>query len=393
MKIAYISADPGVPVFGRKGCSIHVQEIVRAMLKLGHEVHLFATRLGDETRIEAATLHVHDLGPLPKGDAAAREQAALSMNETLRQALAAEAAMGGFDLYYERQSLWSCAALEFACEHEVPAVLEVNAPLIEEQAQHRTLIDRSSAEEIERRAFKAATVITAVSSELAHWLETKSTANGKVHVIPNAVDPDRFRASEPARRKQPAEFVIGFVGTLKAWHGLATLIESFAMLAKKSAQARLLIVGDGPEREALTREIATRQLSNRVEFTGAVAPEAIPGLLGSMDVAVAPYPPLANFYFSPLKLYEYMAAGVAIVASRIGQIEEVIEHDKTGILVPSGDAVALANALRSLQLDPSTRTRLGANARVAIQNNTWDALLKQVFTLAGVNSNAAAMRT
>ena len=71
MKIAYISADPGVPVFGRKGCSIHVQEIVRAMLKLGHEVHLFAMRLGDETRIEAARLHVHDLGPLPKGDAAA----------------------------------------------------------------------------------------------------------------------------------------------------------------------------------------------------------------------------------------------------------------------------------------------------------------------------------
>jgi glycosyltransferase involved in cell wall biosynthesis len=369
-----------------------VQEMIRAMVKLGHEVHLFATRLGDEARIEAATLHVHDLGPLPKGDAATREQAALAMNETLREAVSEETARGGFDLVYERQSLWSCAALEFARARGVPAVLEVNAPLIEEQTQHRTLVDRNSAEEIETRAFTAAAVITAVSSELARWLEAKAGARGKVHVMPNAVDPARFGASEPALPKPANEFVIGFVGTLKAWHGLTTLIESFAILTKESAQARLLIVGDGPEREALMREVARRHLSSRVQFTGAVAPDAIPGLLRSMDVAVAPYPPLANFYFSPLKLYEYMAAGLAVVASRIGQIEEVIEHDKTGILVPAGDAGALAHALRALELNPVTRTYLGAAARAAAQTKTWDALLNQVFTLSGVNSTVATIR-
>jgi glycosyltransferase involved in cell wall biosynthesis len=253
MKIAYISADPGVPVFGRKGCSVHVQEMIRAMVKLGHEVHLFATRLGDEARIEAATLHVHDLGPLPKGDAATREQAALAMNETLREAVSEETARGGFDLVYERQSLWSCAALEFARARGVPAVLEVNAPLIEEQTQHRTLVDRNSAEEIETRAFTAAAVITAVSSELARWLEAKAGARGKVHVMPNAVDPARFGASEPALPKPANEFVIGFVGTLKAWHGLTTLIESFAILTcAKSRDATCPAASNSRERSRRT---------------------------------------------------------------------------------------------------------------------------------------------
>jgi glycosyltransferase involved in cell wall biosynthesis len=168
------------------------------------------------------------------------------------------------------------------------------------------------------------------------------------------------------------------------------LIECFSRLAQQSAAARLLIVGDGPGREHLEREFGARNLLPRIHFTGSVSPEAVPGYLASMDVAVAPYAPQANFYSSPLKIYEYMAAGLPIIASRIGQIEEVIQHEVTGLLVPPGDFAAFARALTDLQLNPEMRQSLGAAARAAVQEHTWDHILDHVLSLVGIEAAAEA---
>src|SRR5262249_52500974 len=157
-------------------------------------------------------------------------------------------------------------------------------------------------------------------------------------------------------------FTVGFVGTLKAWHGLSILVNAFDALHKQHFATRLLIVGDGPEREKLASDLAQRGLVKAAEFTGAVAPGEIPGLLASMDVAFAPYPPLANFYFSPLKVYEYMAAGLPVVASRLGQLQSLIEPEVDGLLVPPGDSAALAAALERLLKDSALRARLGRSA-------------------------------
>jgi glycosyltransferase involved in cell wall biosynthesis len=129
--------------------------------------------------------------------------------------------------------------------------------------------------------------------------------------------------------------------------------------------------------------LAERGLRESAVFTGAVAPQMVPGLLASMDVAVAPYPPVANFYFSPLKVYEYMAAGLPIAASRVGQLAELLRHEETGLLCPPGDSPALASALERLRGDDDLRKRLGTAARAtAFRKHTWAAVAQRIISLA-----------
>ncbi|MHC0063001.1 glycosyltransferase family 4 protein [Nostoc sp. UIC 10890] len=377
MRIAYICADPGIPVFGQKGCSIHVQEVIRALQKQGSQVTLFATRIGGELPADLANVVVHQLPAIPKLERAAREQVALAINPDLRLNLAR---FGPFDFIYERYSLWSYSAMEYAQAMGIPGLLEVNSPLITEQAQHRGLIDRESAEEVANRVFSAATALIAVSDAVKTYL-MNYVDSSKIHVIPNGVNPHRFSTLRPAT--QPETFTVGFVGTLKPWHGLPILTEAFSLLHQRVPNAKLLIVGDGPERENLQMELAARGLDAHAQFTGAVNPDEVPQLLAAMDVAVAPYAAQSDFYFSPLKVYEYMAAGLPVVVSQIGQLADLIDPEVNGILCPPGDAIALAEALEKLWRSPPFRHTLGQAARqTVIANHTWDAIAQKILCIA-----------
>jgi len=381
MHIAYVCADSGVPVFGHKGASVHLQEVIRALVRHGSRVDLFATRIGGEVPSGLEDVPVHLLPPIPRGDLAIREQAALAANEGLQAALERE---GGFDLVYERYSLWSFAGMTYALAARVPGLLEANAPLIQEQIEHRGLADRASAERVAERAFSAATALLAVSEDVAVYLESHPAAQGRVHIVPNGVDPHRFRPGlPPALPGSPDTFTVGFVGSLKPWHGLDTLVEGFAMLHRRYPAARLLVVGDGPERERLLAYLTDRRLSEATYLAGAVAPDEVPQWLASMDVAIAPYADTTHCYFSPLKVFEYMATTVPTIASQVGQPASLIEDGVNGILVPPGDATALATALERLRNDPDLRARLGRAGRATvIRDHTWDVVVGRIFELA-----------
>ncbi len=383
MRIAYICADPGVPVFGQKGSSVHVQEVICAMVRRGAHVELFATSIDGEVPVGLESVCVHPLPPIPKAERAAREQAALAANSELYATLERE---GPFDLVYERYSLWSFAGLEYAKDRGLPGLLEVNAPLIEEQAEHRGLVDHASAERVAKLVFGTATALIAVSEEIVAYLGGYPTAGGRVHVVPNGVNPDRFPVGlKPSRPGRPGTFTVGFVGTLKPWHGLPILVEAFAMLHQRDPNTRLLIVGDGTERASLLESLSARQLLEAVYFTGAVVPSEVPGLLASMDVAVAPYPMLSHYYFSPLKVYEYMAAGLPVVASQIGQLENLIQDGLNGLLCPPGDPIALASALDRLRCEPKLRIHLGQAAReTVLRYHTWDIIVQRILHLASL---------
>lgn len=389
MRIAYVCADPGVPVFGRKGCSVHVQEIVRALTRRGACVELFAARTGGSPPADLRGLSVHQLPVPARGDRATRERAAVAANSKLRAALER---LGPFDLVYERYSLWSTAGMEHARAMGVVGVLEVNAPLIDEQTRYRGLVDRIGAENATEQSFSAATVLIVVSQAITQYVQRYRGRADGVHVVPNGVDPARFRPRLPPSLPAPnGVFTVGFLGSLKPWHGLTTLAEAFAQVHLQARDTRLLVVGDGPERDQLIAQLSARDLLDATHFTGAVDSGEVPGFLASMDIGVAPYSGRPDFYFSPMKLYEYMAAGLPVVASDIGQTAEVIEHEGDGLLCRPDDPVACAASLLRLLADPSLCVRLGAAARQKVlQHHSWDAIAGRILDLAGVRSLSEA---
>lgn len=382
MRAAYVCADPGVPVFGRKGCSVHVQEMLRALRRAGVDVELFAMRTGEPAPAELADLRLHVL-PAPRNDSpGARELALVAANDALRAALAAH---GPFDFVYERHALFANGAMAHAQDAGIPGLLEINAPLVEEQQRHRVLTHVQLAETARAEAFWAASTLLPVSEELAAWLRRHPSATTAIEVTPNGVDAARFAAARPATQR----FTLGFVGGLRPWHGLADLAAIFAAVRAERAGAQLLVVGEGPGRAGLEADLAALGVLDGVTFSGAVAPDAVPGWLSAIDVALAPYPADASFYFSPLKLFEYMAAGRAIVASAIGQIASVVRHGETGWLHAPGDVAGAARAALALASDEALRAQLGAAAqRWVAAHRSWDAIAARVVALAAAGRPA-----
>ncbi|MEL7976462.1 glycosyltransferase family 4 protein [Isoptericola sp. F-RaC21] len=418
MRVAYVSSDPGVPVFGRKGSSVHVQAVLRELVRGGAEVHVVTTRPGGDTPADLADVVVHEVAVAPTGSTAEREVALREADAQVDGVLAGIAAGGGLDLLYERYSLWGTAATAWASDAGVPSVLEVNAPLVVEQRTHRELVDEAGAERCARAAIGAATAVVAVSGPVAAWAADRAGGHPeKVHVLSNGVDTGRivpaadrcggrrdltdssrgrvhgrqgalhFGRDTSARRVRqvaPA-FTVLFVGTLKPWHGLDVLVDAFAGLRARVPGARLLLVGDGPGRGDVLALAHERGVEGAVRATGAVRPADVVRHLHDADVAVAPYPPLDDFYFSPLKVYEYLAAGLPVVASAVGELPDTLEHGDAGVLVPPGDADALADALVALAHDADRRATLGARAReVAVERHDWSVVVRRALGFAGV---------
>lgn len=370
MRIAYVTVDPGIPVFGTKGASVHIQEVVRELIRRGHDVTVHTTRAGDDIPDDLAGLEMIETR-IDADDPGARERA----QQEVSARIAARIIAGGVDLVYERYSLFSTALAEVAEATGAAGILEVNAPLIEEQRTHRVLVDEEAAAKALAHQVAAATATVAVSDPARDWVRER-TGSESVHTVPNGVSITRI----VPRPEDIGDPVVTFVGTLKPWHGVADLLAA-AALAKRPWKLR--IIGDGPERAALEEQAAG--LGIEVDFRGAVAPADMPGQLAGSAIGVAPYPDLGGEqqqYFSPLKVYEYLAAGLPVVASAVGQLPQIL--GELGTLVSPSDPAALAAAIDTLAADPVLRGKLGWRGRMqAEEKHSWAGAVDRILGLAG----------
>lgn len=382
MHIAYVCADPGVPVFGAKGCSLHVQSVLRVLLGRGHRVTLLCANQGGDPPPDLGAVAIVPLPRLATRNPATLPAAVQHLAEACREALSRCADL---DLIYERHALWSFSAIEAGATCGIPTCLEVNAPLLQEQQQYRTLHHPHLAEELVKRVYQAASTIIAVSSQVAATIRRQCPQVNRLHVVHNGVDVQRFQSR--SERHPDQGLSIGFCGSLRPWHGVVDLIDAFAHHSRRQPASRLTIIGDGPEREAIESRIAHHGLQAHVHLSGQVAPDEIPDWLSRLDVGVAPYPALQEMYFSPLKLFEYLAAGLCPVAPRLGDIPDLIEDHRTGLLYDAGDLDQLTAVFDHLSLFPDLHRRIGGLGRaLAQERHSWDAVVDRVFDLVDLSA-------
>ena len=374
-----------------------MREFVTNLQEFGYDISVVAKN-GARSEIPAGSIFYHDLpaaaeiqGQNSNGHTDNEAKLAVELgrfgnNKGLETFLLDLHAHSNFEIVYERYSLFSIAGLKFARSQGLPFVLEVNAPLIDEASKYRRLVLKDLARSLEKNLFTGADHIIAVSHEVARYISTIAP-EARVSTVPNGVTPERFinikkekTAGSLISEFDKSDFIICFVGSLKPWHGVDILIDSFAALPEDGRRNMLLIVGGkNKEKSELRRICRERGLKGRVVFTGAVEHDDVPALLDWADVLVAPYPELSGFYFSALKIFEYMAAGKPIVASAIGQIEDILTHEYNALLTPPGDVSALRETLLRLRNDPQLRKTLGANARKeAIEKHTWKHRMKTI---------------
>lgn len=382
MRLLYLSADPGVPILGHKGASVHVRALLEAFSDEGMEVVVVSPRVAFEgERLEAPATLVAIDPVLPKahsGEASLREAVQRQAGQIVE--LASDLAV---DAVYERFSLFSYGGVAAASGLGVPHALEVNAPLRAEAARFRTLPHPALAEAIEREVFSRSDRIFAVSSTLAKLLLAAGVVADKLEVAPNGIDADAFGALRPVR---DGSFTVGFAGSLKPWHGIEVLLEGFGLSLAREPRLRLEVVGSGPLAELVAD---SRLPPERLVYHGQLTHGETIGVLAGWDVGAALFAPLEDFYFSPLKVGEYMAAGACPVVSDLPPLRDLLGHGERGVLVEAGDVAAFAHALVELARDRERTGELGRRARAyALSTLDWTQNARRALEALGAFAGA-----
>lgn len=349
----------------RDGQSVHVEELVRALRAAGHEVLAVGPSFYEASSFGGESNAVARLRRLLPG--AVGELAELAYNAPAFRRLRQACQQFKPDLIYERYSLYFLAGHWLARQTGLPFYLEVNSPLAEERSRFGTLRLQRVAHALEGRVWRSATRVLPVTSVLADMVAAKGVERGRLRVVPNGVVLDRF-AGEP-RPVDANPVMLGFVGFVREWHGMDALIRHMAAETLPLPLA-LTIVGDGPARADLEALAATLGIAGRVRFTGVIGHKDVPAAVAGFDIALQPR---VTAYPSPLKIFDYMAAGRAIVAPDQPNIREILRNNETALLFDPADPDALWRAVRRLATDAALRQRLGAAARAELirRDYTW----------------------
>ena len=357
------------------GMNVHIRAIVDALEREGHDVLLVGPSMFNGPSRVSITQAIGAIRHrLP-----AWLTECLEMLHNVKDYIKLKRAIRAFkpDFIYERYNLFLVAGAWVRRLTGIPLLLEINAPLAEERQAHGKLSLIGMANLVERFTWNAADMTLPVSEALASHLHKRGVAREKVAVRHNGVDQSVFEP-DVLRRKglqvrrdlglRDTAIVFGFVGFVRPWHGLDQVLTAFAEL--DMANLHLLIVGDGPARADLEVRARRLGLASQLTFTGMVEHEDVPAYLGAFDVALQPE---VTPYASPLKLFEYMAAGCAIIAPTRDNILEIVRDKESALLIEPGSSVALKDAIAQLATDEPLRKALGRGARRAItdQGFTW----------------------
>jgi len=335
-RVLILSAAPGVPLYGPSGSSAHLRGVARAFRTMGWDAHLAVPRLADHRgavhdplQIPVTTWAPRRWGWMPR-----RFRERGERRDGARLMSRAVADFGLPDLLYERHSLFCDAGARLARRNCVPRIVELNAPQATERARWETLRDPPFAHRMERVVLQSADRVVAVSAHLAAWaIEEAGCQRDRVRHVPNGTVGGRAGDREGTRTRLGLEgLVVGFLGSLKPWHG----VERIPAILDALPEATALVIGAGP---------VPIPAHPRILFAGRAEPAEVPDLVSAMDVGIAPYPVGTGPWFCPLKLLEYRAQGIPAVATDLGDCATLL-RDGAGEVLSTDDPLAWAAAIR-----------------------------------------------
>jgi glycosyltransferase involved in cell wall biosynthesis len=385
LKILYVAS--GIPVPGTLGGSTHTLEVARGLARRGHTLHVVAcSREGwggpaalarpVTTRCDGFYLHQIDI---PKAISLLGAPLISRLAHTVRP-----------DLVMERYYNFAGAGLLATRRLGIPSILEVNALIVDPPAILKRRLDDLLGGPMRRWALAQCRWADRIVTPL-HTTVPPEIPRAKIVELPWGANVERFQprgwgmgdggwARNPSHPPSPIPHppTVVFLGSFRAWHGVLDFVRAGALLLAMGQDCRFLLIGDGPERAAAKRLAAA--WPGRFEFTGAVAYGAVPDLLAGASIGVAPFttaphPALraAGFFWSPLKVYEYMAAGLPVVTANIHPLNQAIRDGQEGALFREGDLDGLAAAIARLLDDPAAARAMGARARArVVERYSWE---------------------
>lgn len=365
----------------KDGQYVHVEEMIAALKALGHEIVIVAPTAMEKEEFGAdAGMVAWMKRHLPRMLYELLEFAyAVLAYFRLRRAVREHRP----DCLYERYNLFLPAGIWLKRHYGLPMLLEVNAPLYEERARYDGIALRRLAQWTQHSTWRGADYVLPVTRVLGDMVAAAGVSEARIRVIPNGIDPARFSAApDTATAKRMLglqdKLVLGFTGFLRDWHGLDGVID---LIARDADAARhLLVIGDGPARATLEAQARRLGIADRLTITGIVGRDDIARHVAAFDVALQP---AVVAYASPLKLFEYLALGRAIVAPAQPNIMEILSDGQNAVLFEPGNPDALAAAIERVSRDAELRQRIAAGARASIaeQGLTWHRNAERVSQL------------
>lgn len=376
----------------KDGQYVHIEELIQALRKLGHVVILVEPPAYNKAKFGDDAGFIAILKRYCPGFVYELMEFAYSfvLYWRLREAVLAHQP----DCLYERYNLFQPAGVWLKRHFNLPMLLEVNAPVFEERAKYDGIALPWLARWSERYTWRGADRVLPVTEVLAKRVEAAGVNRERLVVIPNGINPDEFGGEfdhEQAKRRLGLEgkLVLGFTGFVRDWHGLDKVIE---LIASLDLGWHLLIVGDGPARNALERHAAALNVTSRLTITGVVGRDRVAAHVAAFDIALQP---AVVDYASPLKLFEYMALGRPVVAPAQPNIMEILTDGEDALLFDPRDPQGLGRVIERLCRDAGLRRRIGEAARRTIRSRrlTWDDNATRVTELiAGLTGKGAFPR-
>ncbi len=367
-------------VASKDGQDVHIEEMIAAMRRQGHEVVVVApgaARSAEFGYDGGLAARVKRLLP-----GALYELLELGYSLHAYRRLARACAVHRPDVLYERGNLFFLPGLWLKRRTGIPYILEVNAPLASERAIHGGLRLRALARWSERLVWRGADLVLPVTEVLADVLRQAGVPDARILVVPNGVNRERFppQTDSAAIRRELGlddKLVLGFTGFIRDWHGLPQVVDAMKAMPDRE-RLHLLVVGDGPARAELERHAERAGMAGQVTCLGLVGRDRVAACIAAFDIALQPK---VVDYASPLKLFEYMALGRAIVAPDQPNIREVLADGETALLFRPDDSQHLCAQIARLCGDPALRQRLGdaASRRIDEGGYVWDDNARRVL--------------